>query len=163
MKGWPAVFTGIVLLWLAAVLEQGLADRMAVFGVAPNFLLVVLGPMALLSRPSVGGTMGFFAGLIQGALAGANLTHYVISRALAGFLTSLGNQLEIRLALVVAGLACAATTFIAQVLLMFLAPPSGSLIAYLFGSLGMALYNGLLAIPLYSLLRRWFGPTIVLP
>lgn len=163
MRGWQAVLTGVVLLWLAAVLQQGLAERLAIFGVAPNFLLIALGPMALLSRPSVGGTMGFFAGLIQGALAGANLTHYVISRTLAGFLTSLGNQLDIRLALIVAGLACAATTFIAQLILMFLAPPSGSLIAYLFGSLGMALYNGILAIPLYSLLRRWFGPSIALP
>lgn len=163
MRGWQAVVTGVVLLWLAAVLQQGLADRLAIFGVAPNFLLIALGPMALLSRPSVGGTMGFFAGLIQGALAGANLTHYVISRTLAGFLTSLGNQLDIRLALTVAGLACAATTFIAQLILMFLAPPSGSLIAYLFGSLGMALYNGILAIPLYSLLRRWFGPSIAMP
>ncbi len=163
MRGWQAVVTGVVLLWLAAVLQQGLSERLAIFGVAPNFLLIALGPMALLSRPSVGGTMGFFAGLIQGALAGANLTHYVISRTLAGFLTSLGNQLDIRLALTVAGLACAATTFIAQLILMFLAPPSGSLIAYLFGSLGMALYNGILAIPLYSLLRRWFGPSIAMP
>lgn len=163
MKGWQAAVTGAVLLWLAGVLQQGLAERLAIFGVAPNFLLIALGPMALLSRPSVGGTMGFFAGLIQGALAGANLTHYVISRTLAGFLTSLGNQLDIRLALTVAGLACAATTFIAQLILMFLAPPSGSLIAYLFGSLGMALYNGVLAIPLYSLLRRWFAPSIAMP
>jgi hypothetical protein len=163
MKGLPAMAVAVVLMWVAAVLDQAMSYRLAVFGCAPSFLLAVVGPMALLSRASFAGGVGFASGLIQGALAGANLTHYVISRSIAGFLTSLGGQLDIRLALPVAGLACAATTIVSQLLLMFLAPPPGSLVGYVFGSIGMAIYNGLIGIPIYALLRKIFVPKIIGP
>lgn len=157
MKGFPALFMAALLLWLAAILDQSLAARLSILGAQPSFFLVVLGPMALLSRPRTGAAVGFAAGLMQGALAGANMTHYIISRSVAGFLTSLGTQLDIRIALSVAGLASAGTTLVAQFLLLFLAPPADSLVAFFFRSLGMSLYNGLLSIPLYALLRGWFA------
>lgn len=159
MKGLAGLVTTLGLLWVAAILQQSLAQRMAIFGCEPNFLLAVLAALSLVSRPAVGGWIGFAAGLTQGALAGANLTHYVISRTIAGFLTSLGSLLDIRLAVGVAGLVCAASTLVAQVAFMFLAPPpGGSLFSYLATSFGTAVYDALLAMPLYALVRRWFGP-----
>lgn len=157
MSGLRGVLVATAMLWLAAVLEQGVAQRLSIFGCPPNFLLAVLAPMALVSRPSVGGTIGFFAGLLQGGLAGANLTHYVISRALTGFFTSLGGLLDIRIALLVAGLLCASATLVAQLILMFLAPPpGGNLVSFLLQSIGTAVYNGVIGMPVYALLRRWF-------
>ncbi|HRI43841.1 MAG TPA: hypothetical protein PLL78_14805 [Fimbriimonadaceae bacterium] len=162
MRGLPGLLVTLALVWLAAVLQQSMAQRLAVFGCEPNFLLAVMAPMALVSRPAVGGWIGFAAGLTQGALAGANLTHYVISRTVAGFLTSLGSLLDIRLAIGVAGLVCAACTLVAQVLFMFLAPPpGGSIVSYLLTSFGTSVYDALLAMPIYALIRRWFGPQTV--
>jgi rod shape-determining protein MreD len=117
--------------------------------------MVMGASVALLSTPLGGAWAGFFSGLLQGALAGANLTAYVISRILPAFGIAWMSDLDIRIAPAVAGLIVAAATLVSQLLLMFLAPPP-QILSFLGATIGTAMYNGVLAIPVYSLLRRLF-------
>jgi rod shape-determining protein MreD len=55
--------TGIALL-VAAVLQAALAPHMAIMGVAPNFLLLVVITLAMVEGPIPGAVAGFAAGLL---------------------------------------------------------------------------------------------------
>ena len=142
-----------VCLWLAGGLQASLAPRLGLGQVAPNFVVIVLGSVAILSSRRAGTVSGFFAGLIEGGLAGANLTQYVISRSVAGFLSGWLTAWEFDATVVVAFFAVAACTLEAQLLLMFMAPPP-RILAFLLATIGSAIYNGVLAMPLFALLKR---------
>ena len=61
MKVWLP--TGIALL-VAAVLQAALAPHMAIMGVEPNFLLLVVITLAMVEGPIPGAVAGFAAGLL---------------------------------------------------------------------------------------------------
>jgi rod shape-determining protein MreD len=140
-------------LWLAGGFQASLAPRLAIAQVAPDFVLIVLGSVSILSSRRAGTVSGFFGGLIEGGLAGANLTQYVISRSLAGFLTGWLTAWEFEATVIVAFFAVVACTLEAQLLLLFLAPPT-RIFAFLLATIGSAIYNGVLAMPLFALLKR---------
>ncbi len=142
-----------LLLYLALGIQAALS--------LPFDLPLVLVSLASLSFPRVGASgYGFAAGALQGALAGANLTGYAISRTLAGFLQSTVAGLGFQPSYVVAGVAAAATTLFSQIVLMFVSPPT-SIPRFLGDTIAMAVYNGVIAIPLYGLLRKLLSPPSV--
>ncbi|MCW5942675.1 MAG: hypothetical protein KIS66_10615 [Fimbriimonadaceae bacterium] len=149
------LFTGasLLLLWIAAALQFTLSPRMAVFGCPPDFVLAVVLPASLLARRSGGSLLGFVAGVLQGGMAGANLTHYAISRAFAGFCGGWSRGMLAEPHGLLVFLHAAVGTLLAQVLFMFLAPPA-EIVGYLFATIGTAMYNGVIAIPVHALLRR---------
>ncbi|MBI5708582.1 MAG: hypothetical protein HZC36_16475 [Armatimonadetes bacterium] len=144
----------VAVLWVATGLQFALAYRLSVFGVQPDFMVVAIaaaGPH--LTRP--GATwFGFFAGLCQGAVAGANLTHYVISRTSAGFLVGSLRELRLETGWALAAMTGFVATLFAQVVLMFLAPPA-NILGFLGATIGSAVTNGVLVVPLSLLLGRW--------
>lgn len=149
----------VVALWVAAILERGLAPHMALFGATPDFLLLVTTVSGLMmSRPG-GAVTGFGAGLIQGALIGANLSHYVVSRALGGFMAAWSRHLRFENNSIVLVLATAALTVFAELTFMVTAGPKG-IAGFLGDTMGTAIYNGVLAIPVYALLRRVLNPVV---
>ena len=159
MKGAKGVFLTVVGLWLAGGCQQSVSHRLAIAGIPPDFLLVVLGCLSICGTRRSGAVTGFFAGLIQGAISGANFAQYGLSRIVAGFLTGWLNALELEANAIVAFLAVVGTTLISQLLLMFLAPPSASRIfSFLLATMGSAVYNGVLAIPFFVLLKRILDP-----
>jgi len=153
MRAWRYWFVAIVGPYIAAAFQQGLAPRFTFVGIVPDFLLVFVAVFALFSSRPAATANGFFAGLLEGALAGVNLTHYVLSRTLAGFFGGAASAFNFQPNMGVAALMAAALTAISQVLLFFLAPPSG-IGRFLGDTIGAAMYNGVLAIPVYALLRR---------
>ncbi len=157
MRTWARWFWILILLWLGGVLQQAIASRYSVFGLRADFLLALLGPMCLLTRRSKATVFGFIAGLIQGAISGANLTHYIVSRCIAAFATASVARSGLQIGNVLAGLICAGTTMIAQLLLLFLAPTS-DIMGTIGATIGTAVYNGVLAIPVYAILRRFAEP-----
>lgn len=157
MSGWAGILGAAAAMWLAAVLDQALGGRMAIAGVRPDLMLAALGPLALLSRPAGGAALGFASGILQGALAGANLAHCVASRVAAGWLISGTGGLGIRPGAMLAFASGATGTIVARLCLMLLAPPP-SLLPYLGATIGVAAYNGVLAIPVDAVLRRLYRP-----
>lgn len=154
----PGVLFAIAAgLWLAGCLEQALPHRLAIFGAEPDFLLVYLaGICPYLSRTGATWT-GFAAGAMHGALAGANMTHYVVSRTITSALLSWQKEMRLSASIWIAALTGFCATLAAQVLLMFLAAPHG-ILSFLGATIGSALYNGVLAIPLYLASERILGP-----
>jgi rod shape-determining protein MreD len=119
--------------------------------------LVATVTLALFTNRRGAGIVGFFAGVLQGAMAGANLGAYAISRTLAGFLTGWFNGLDFDGSPTVAALCTVIVTALAQVVFMFVAP-TPDIGRFLLATMGMAVYNGVLAIPLYAALRCVLAP-----
>lgn len=155
MTGAVGSLTSIAMMWIATVLQTSLADKAAVWGARPDFVLAFLAPMALLSRPSGGAVLGGLGGLAQGAMAGANVTHYVLSGAATGFGCAAFRLVGLEMGVILGGVVAAIATIVGQLLLMLLAPPP-SIPTFLGATIGMAMYNGVLAMPLYALLKRLF-------
>jgi rod shape-determining protein MreD len=137
--------------------QRAVSPYIAIGGVAPDFLLVVIGCLALFGTRRSGSIIGFLAGVIEGALAGANLAAYAVSRTIAGFVSGWFSALEFEAGAIVASFVVFAITLLSQLLLMFVAPP-GQIGGFLLATIGSAVYNGVLAMPLYALLRRVLDP-----
>ena len=157
MRGPTLVLVAGICLWAAGGCQRSAAPYLAIGGVSPDFLLIVVGCVSLFGSRRSGTFIGFVAGVLQGALAGANLAAYAVSRTVAGFVAGWFTSLEFEAGAIVASFVVVATTLLAQLLLMFIAPP-GQLAPFLLATIGSAVYNGVLAMPLYALLRRVFDP-----
>src|SRR5688572_15606114 len=84
MKSLGVALAIAIGLWVAGGLQQVVAPRLMLFGASPDFLLISLAAGSLFLKRNQAAFLGFVCGLIHGALAGANLTHYVISRTIGG-------------------------------------------------------------------------------
>ncbi len=145
------------LLWLAAACQQGLAPRTELFGAQPDFLLVVLATLSLWLGRSGGAVLGFFTGWIYGALVGANLTVYLLTRTVTGFVAGWSNDLKIQESWILAAGMGFFVTILSGFGVTFLAPHP-EVAPALADTIQGAIYNGMLAIPVYALLRRILGP-----
>lgn len=130
-----------------------MASVAEIFGQRPDFLLATMTPLCLLATSRGSVVIGFVAGVFQGGIAGANLAHYAISRTLASWGLALFRGLELDIGLGMAAVATALATLFSQLVLMLLAPPP-ALPPFLAATIGTAVYNGVIAMPIYALLRK---------
>lgn len=149
----------VLTLWLAAILERGLAQHIGIFGAHPDFLLLTSIVIGLGLRRSGAAMTGFLAGVIQGALIGANLSHYVISRVVAAFAAAWSRELRFEMNPAALALTIAALTILGRLTFMVTAGPK-HIGGFLGDTMGTAIYNGVLAIPVYALLRRVLNPVV---
>jgi hypothetical protein len=149
------VIAGGVALYLASAIQQSL--DLHILGARPDLILVVAIALSLVTSRAKAALTGFLAGTIHGALAGANLAAYGASRAIAGFATSwskaMGYELTLPWIMAVAFLA----TVLAEIVWMFVGIRSG-IGSFLGATIGTALYNAVLAPPLYALVKRAIDP-----
>ena len=143
-------------LWFAAALQQALAYRMVIFGAMPDFILVFLAASSPRLNRVPAAWNGFAAGVVQGAVAGANLTHYTISRTITSFLLARLPDLRLESGIPLAAATAFFTTLVAQVIFMFLAAPRG-ILSFLGATMGSALFNGVLVIPVFLVIERVLG------
>jgi rod shape-determining protein MreD len=136
-----------VLLWLAGGCQQSAAVPVSLGSFAPNYLLLVMAVLAPYMSTFGSATVGLFAGIVQGGLAGANLTAYSVSRIFAGLAVGKLHQAELAQSPFVAALSAAVTVVVAQAVLLFLAP-TVNVGAFVLATMGTAIYNGVLAVPL---------------
>ena len=145
-----------IAVWVAAVLQRSVAPHLAVLGGRPDFFLILLCTSSLMLSRLGGGVLGFFSGAVYSAIAMANLQHYVISRAVTGFATGWSNESGLRSGPMVATLATVAGTLLAQFFLVFMPPPR-EIPPPLTDTILSALYNGVLAVPVYALMHKAIG------
>jgi hypothetical protein len=156
MKGIGYWALAVVSIWISLGIHQATAGRLVIFGVAPDFPLVLLACLSLFVSRLEGAVIGFLIGVGTGAVVGANLTQYTISRTISGFLDSWSRGLGLDSNYLTAAVNGFLVTTFAQVIQMFLAPPSG-IAGFLGATIATALVNGVLAVPVFALFRRILG------
>jgi rod shape-determining protein MreD len=157
VKGFRGVVISGIAIWLCAVLQQSLAHRLSIWNARPDFLLVMISCLCLYASRVGGAFIGFFAGVAAGAITGANMTQYVFSRTVAGFVDAWSRNFGFDPGAVVAAANAFFVTIGAQLILMFFAPPPG-IVSFLGDTIASAMVNGVLAVPVHALLRRILGP-----
>lgn len=143
---------------VAATLQQALTPRISLLGAQPDFIVLTLSLVSMhVGRvPSL--FCGFYFGLLQGALPTANLAHYILSRTLTAYAVAASNQLRLFPSAALVFATVALSTALSQTVWMFIAAP-GNIGAFLGDTIGTAVVNGVLAMPLNALLRKFLGPT----
>jgi hypothetical protein len=147
------VFLVALFLFVAAVLQGRVAHAIAIRGAQPDFILVVLAcGGTLLGGGRVAG-LGFWAGLLTGALIPGTVGTFLTSRTLAGAFAGWLHGTVIRDSIAVPPLAALTTTLVAEVVFVLMAP-THHLRTWAGVRGGELLYNSLLAVPVYFLLSR---------
>jgi rod shape-determining protein MreD len=149
-KGW---IIGIILLWIAGAAQQAVAFQVSFGGISPDYPLIVVVTMGLFANKRSGAGIGFIGGAIHGAIAGGHMAAYTVTRTLIGFLIGWFNGMEFEGNTAVAFIVTAAATLCTQITFMLLAP-RGAILPFLLATIGSAMYNGVLAMPLYALLKK---------
>lgn len=153
----PGIFAVVAVL-VATVIQQGALNRYTLLGAQVDLPLIVVLGFALISRPAAGAGLGFFSGVLTGALSGATLAHYALSRTVAGF--ALGMRSQGERSVVSGAIWVAAGSFLAKLVLFLIAPPTAVGPALL-ATILSAVYNGVVAFPVFALIRRLFRPKVV--
>jgi rod shape-determining protein MreD len=156
VRGSVGIFICVVVLYLAAAAQQALA-RWTFLGGAPDYTVLALSALCLFTSPKAGAVLGFFDGWLYSALDGSNMWQYVLTRTLGGYLISRIADSGIERSLFSAVLAGFLGVLFCRLSLMFLAPPP-ALASFLGDTIRTAVYNGVLAMPLYAALNRIVGP-----
>jgi len=154
MKGPVGVAVGVLALWAASVLQLGLSPHLAISVAWPDFPLVIALCLALFSDRRGGALLGFGAGLVTGAITGADVTLFVLTRSVVGFLAGWFGHMDLHLNAAVAAIVVVIGSLAVQLLFLFLGGHHGLLTPYLEGTLATSVYNGVIAVPVYALLNK---------
>jgi hypothetical protein len=147
-----------ILWWLSLAGQQAVAPMLSFWRFSPDFPIVALAATSLIVSRPVATIFGFALGIGYGALAGASITHYGVSRVLAGFAGGTIRSFRFGESSLVAAAMGAVLTLLAYLIFMFLAPPKG-IVLFLGDTIRAAVYNGVLTVPVYAVLRRLLPST----
>ena len=86
------VLPTIAAILVAGLLQAGLAPYLAIIGVVPDFLLLVVVTLALVEGPSAGAAAGFAAGLIFDLLGSGPVGPMVLVLVVTGYLAGLLHE-----------------------------------------------------------------------
>lgn len=151
-------FPAVIALVVAMFLQVGLAPYLAIGGVVPNFLLLVVVTIALTTGPNEGAAVGFAAGLVFDLLGTAAVGPMALVLTLAGFVAGLLHEAMFAegwlLPLIVLGVTALASEVAYGLLLNLLGVGGGFWSPLLTKMLPGAVYNTALALLVYPWLAR---------
>jgi rod shape-determining protein MreD len=152
----------LVLLFLAGSAAQSTIAYPLhnLLGAQPDFLLTILLCAALLSDAPTGCLLGFVGGLLSSALVGQTVGTLLVSRTIAGFMAGRFTARVFEANTLVVTLGVLVTSLAAFVIQTLAAPPRTGLALWLQATIGGAVWNAALSLPVAALLRRsgWGGP-----
>jgi rod shape-determining protein MreD len=144
---------------LAALLQAGLAPYLAIGGVTPNFLFLVVVTLALVQGPTPGASAGFAAGLIFDLLGSGPVGPMALVLSVVGYAAGLLHEQMFAEGwlqpLMVLGIAALATEIAYGVLLGLLGEGAPFFASLLTKMVPTALYNTVLALLVYPWLARF--------
>lgn len=142
---------------LAAVAQGVWAPRLQIGVALPDFPLLVLACLALLTNPNTAAWAGFLTGLLHASMLEQTVGSLIVSRVLAATLVAylpvvISNRHWF------SALPATAVLMLLSHAFYYLAAPNFSSGAYWQAVLGSMVYNMALAIPTYWLVRRVVPP-----
>ncbi len=138
----------IILIWISAGLQQGLSNRMTIFGAQPDFLFVSACILGLLVDVRSALIIGFFIGFAESAIVGSDMWQFILTRMVAAWICAFLVESRFQRNSGVASAAALISTLICGIVFMIIAPQpniGGTLKATII----TALYNAVLAIVAY--------------
>ena len=143
----------------AALLQVGLAPYIAIAGVVPNVLQLVVVTLALVEGPAAGATAGFAAGLLFDLLGAGPVGPMVLVLTVTGYMAGLLHENMFAegwlLPLTVLAIASLASALAYGVLLDILGAGGPFMVAFFLKMLPEALYDTALALLVYPWLARF--------
>jgi rod shape-determining protein MreD len=161
----PQLILRLVLLGLAVVVLQVAAvSQVVLFGATADLTPLAVAAVGLMCGSVTGALFGFFVGLFFDAalvqtLGLTSLTCVVVGYG-AGRLRELRDPQATVVPMIVGALATAITTFgygLMNFMLGIDAPVSFLLLRVILATI---VFNAIIALPIFALLRRWLGPTL---
>ena len=149
------VLPAALIIWLAAILQGRAAHALSIHGAQPDLPLVVLSCGSLLVGSARGAALGFWTGLLAASAFPQTYGSLFVSRILAGaFAGGFGRNL-IRDNWIVPPLIVLATTGLAELIYVLMAPSLAVHHVRHWAELtgGEVLYNTAFALPVYLFLR----------
>lgn len=147
----------IAVIVLLAAAQGSFAHRMAIAGVKPDLLIICTVIVGLRLGPIAGTLAGALAGLAHASMAGFGLGSFVFSRTMTGYLSG-SARARVFCDNPAAPLIGAAIGTLAAELLFIVFNPPPRLAAWLAPLPLIALYNGLLALPISWGIGKILGP-----
>ena len=143
----------------AALLQAGLAPYLAIGGVVPNFLLLVVVTLALVEGPAAGATAGFTAGLMFDLLGAGPVGPMVLVLTVTGYMAGLLHENMFAegwlLPLTVLAVASLSSTLAYGLMLDLLGAGGPFLLTFFTKILPEAVYDTALALLVYPWLARF--------
>lgn len=147
---WPKL---LLLVVIAAALQGNLTQLIAIKGVQPDLLLVCVVAIGVQSHFEQAAIWGFLVGWLSGSLVGVSLGSFIITRtALAMLLASLEARIFRGNPALWAGCAFVGTLLCET--FFYLLSPHASTMRWLYTTLGTAVYNTVLVLPIGWLVNR---------
>jgi rod shape-determining protein MreD len=151
------IFIASVIVSASVVIQSTWAARWRMMDVCPDVVLTVILLISLILGPRHAALQGFWGGYLCGILAGKNLGSFILSRLFAGYFIGLAQKATVRENPLVAWAAVFVGTILAEgisfiVNPIFNVPSWGEIV------LKEAVFNTLLALPLYPLFLRALRP-----
>lgn len=88
----PRALPAVIAVTLAALLQAGLAPYIAIGGTAPNFLMLVVITVALVTGPYEGALTGFAAGLLYDLLGTVAVGPMALVLTIAGYVAGVLHE-----------------------------------------------------------------------
>jgi rod shape-determining protein MreD len=143
----------------AALLQAGLAPYIAIGGVVPNFMLVVVVTLALVEGPAAGASAGFASGLIFDLLGSGPVGPMALILTVTGYMAGLLHENMFAegwlLPLTVLAVASIASTLAYGLMLDLLGAGGPFLLTFFTKILPEALYDTALGLLIYPWLARF--------
>ena len=153
------VLPTIAAILAATLLQVGLAPYIAIGGVVPNFLLVVVVTLALVEGPTAGASAGFAAGLIFELIGSGPVGPMVLVLAVTGYMAGLLHENMFAegwlLPLTVLAVASIASTLAYGLMLDLLGVGGPFVLTFFTKMLPEALYDTALGLLIYPWLARF--------
>lgn len=142
-------------IWLvaAACAQIALSDRLGLGFARPDFLLLCAVFLSLRREINGAALVGFFAGFLHGAVLNASLGMFVASRTFTAVIASKLFSALIDPGPFTAALVVGACSVLAGIFALFLGSPQ-NILGHLAATIGTAIYNAVLAVPVYWLTAR---------
>ena len=139
------------------LLHLTIAPRLEAFGARPHIGLTVLAVSCLFAGPNLAAYLGMGLGLMEAWAVNRTIGSYLVSRSVTGFAVGATDQRVFRDNVLMAVAAAAVSTLIADMLFYIFVPQQDAL-RWFTRTLSSALYDAVLAIPVYFAVRRVVHP-----
>jgi len=153
------VLPTIAAILAATLLQVGLAPYIAIGGVVPDFLLLVVVTLALVEGPTAGASAGFAAGLIFELIGSGPVGPMVLVLAVTGYMAGLLHENMFAegwlLPLTVLAVASIASTLAYGLMLDLLGVGGPFVLTFFTKMLPEALYDTALGLLIYPWLARF--------